>query len=94
MGNLVSWHPGKEPLKRQVFPIDLNLGLCFKLDFSHHLEKKIKEKYEFLAILWQIEIFRKKILNCHFCLIYHNFMIFHSLYKIKLYEKKKKSIKI
>ena len=57
MGNLVSWHPGKEPLKRQVFLIDLNLGLCFKLDFSHHLEKKIKEKYEFLAILWQIEIF-------------------------------------
>ena len=60
MGNLVSWHPGKEPLKRQVFPIDLNLGLCFKLDFSHHLEKKNFKKYEFLAILWQIEIFRKK----------------------------------
>ena len=57
MGNLVSWHPGKEPLKRQVFPTDLNLGLCFKLDFSHHLEKKNFKKYEFLAILWQIEIF-------------------------------------
>ena len=57
MGNLVSWHPGKEPLKRQVFPIDLNLGLCFKLDFSHHLGEKNFKKYEFLAILWQIEIF-------------------------------------
>ena len=60
MGNLVSWHPGKEPLKRQVFPIDLNLGSYFKLDFSHHLEKKNFKKYEFLAILWQIEIFKKK----------------------------------
>ena len=60
MGNLVSWHPGKEPLKRQVFPIDLNLGLCFKLDFSHHLGEKNFKKYEFLAILWQIEIFLKK----------------------------------
>ena len=57
MGNLVSWHPGKEPLKRQVFPIDLNLGLCYKLDFSHHLGEKNFKKYEFLAILWQIEIF-------------------------------------
>ena len=60
MGNLVSWHPGKEPLKRQVFPIYLNLGIYFKLDFSHHLEKKNFKKYEFLAILWQIEISRKK----------------------------------
>ena len=57
MGNLVSWHPGKEPLKRQVFPIDLNLGLCFRFDFSHHLGEKNFIKYEFLAILWQIEIF-------------------------------------